>query len=142
MRWCGHHSIFCHAGAHTIGRSHCSNFAPIRSNDIDAAFAKSVSKVCPTASVNKTVFLDGSSPNYFDNSYFKNLPTKKGLLFSDESLSLDSRTSNFVLSNANDASKWKKQFVRAIMKMGTTDLKLAGNSDGEIRKNCRQINAQ
>ncbi|KAH9531819.1 hypothetical protein CY35_19G056800 [Sphagnum magellanicum] len=130
------------SGAHTIGRSHCSNFAPIRSNDIDAAFAKSASKVCPTASVNKTVFLDGSSPNYFDNSYFKNLPAKKGLLFSDESLSLDSRTSNFVLTNANDASKWKKQFVRAILKMGTTDLKLAGNSDGEIRKNCRQINAQ
>ncbi|KAH9531820.1 hypothetical protein CY35_19G056900 [Sphagnum magellanicum] len=130
------------SGAHTIGRSHCSNFAPIRSNDIDAAFAKSASKACPTASVNKTVFLDGSSPNYFDNSYFKNLPAKKGLLFSDESLSLDSRTSNFVLTNANDASKWKKQFVRAILKMGTTDLKLAGNSDGEIRKNCRQINAQ
>jgi hypothetical protein len=28
------------------------------------------------------------------------------------------------------------------MKMGTIDLKLAGNSAGEIRKNCRQINAQ
>ncbi|CAM6042021.1 unnamed protein product [Sphagnum compactum] len=130
------------SGAHTIGRSHCTNFAPIRSNDIDASFAKSVSDVCPTASVDNTVFLDGNSPNYFDNSYFKNLPAKKGLLVSDESLSLDSRTSNLVLNNANDADAWKKEFVTAILKMGTIDLKLAGNSDSEIRKNCRQINPQ
>ncbi len=102
-----------------------------------------MSEVCPTAPVNNTVYLDGNSPNYFDNSYFKNLPAKKGLLVSDESLSLDSRTSNLVLNNANDADTWKKEFVTAIMKMGTIDLKLAGNSDdSEIRKSCRQINPQ
>ncbi len=128
------------AGAHTIGRSHCKNFAPIRTNDIDAAFAKSVSEVCPNVSVNRTVFLDGSSPNYFDNSYFKNLPARKGLLPSDENLSLDSRTSSIVVTNAKDAKKWKKQFVAAIMKMGTMDLKLG--SEGEIRRVCSQINAQ
>ncbi|CAM6000653.1 unnamed protein product [Sphagnum balticum] len=120
------------SGAHTIGRSHCKNFARIRTNDIDAAFAKSVSEVCPNVNVNRTVFLDGSSPNYFDNSYFKNLPAWKGLLPSDENLSLDSRTSSIVVTNANDTRKWKKQFVAAIMKMGTTDLKLG--SEGEIRR--------
>jgi hypothetical protein len=29
-----------------------------------------------------------------------------------------------------------------MLKMGTIDLKLAGNSDSEIRKSCRQINSQ
>ncbi|CAM6012912.1 unnamed protein product [Sphagnum balticum] len=127
------------SGAHTIGRAHCKSFAPIRNYAIDAAFAKCVNKVCPTPTVNNTVSLDATTPYDFDNVYFQNLAAKKGLLPSDEILFLDPRTNMEVLRNAKHFGRWKKKFVEAMIKMGTTDLKLG--TQGEIRNNCRKINS-
>jgi peroxidase len=98
-----------------------------------------VNKVCPTRTVNNTVSLDVTTPYNFDNVYFQNLVAKKGLLPSDEILFLDHHTNMEVLRNAKKNGRWKKKFVEAIIKMGTTDLKLG--TQGEIRNNCRKINS-
>ncbi|KAM0864575.1 hypothetical protein ACQ4PT_043829 [Festuca glaucescens] len=79
------------SGAHTIGQSQCKNFRDRIYNDsnIDTAFATSLKANFPqaTGSGDSTLApLDRTSPNAFDNAYYSNLLTQKGLLHSDQVL--------------------------------------------------------
>ncbi|KAH9314547.1 hypothetical protein KI387_023174, partial [Taxus chinensis] len=79
------------SGAHTIGQARCITFRGRAYNEsnIDTAFAASLRAKCPSrtgAGDNNLSPLDVATPNFFDNNYYKNLISQKGLLHSDQVL--------------------------------------------------------
>ncbi|KAF8403465.1 hypothetical protein HHK36_011569 [Tetracentron sinense] len=73
-------------GSHTIGLARCTTFRGRIYNDsnIDASFAESLQNRCPTSgNDNKLARLDAATSTLFDNCYYRNLLSGKGLLHSD-----------------------------------------------------------
>ncbi|KAJ0046563.1 hypothetical protein Pint_06657 [Pistacia integerrima] len=131
------------SGAHTIGQSRCVQFRPRIYNEtnIDSSFAKTRQANCPRTNGtgdNNLAPLDLQTPTYFDNSYFKNLIAKKGLLHSDQQLFNGGSTDSIVKSYYSSPSTFTSDFVAAMIKMG--DIQPLTGSQGEIRKNCRRVN--
>ncbi|KAL8154309.1 hypothetical protein V2J09_012069 [Rumex salicifolius] len=131
------------SGGHTIGQAGCKNFRAHVYNDsnIDSSFAQTRKSNCPSNSGNGDLNLaplDLQTPTRFDNSYYKNLVNKKGLLHSDQELYNGGSTNSLVQSYVSSPSTFASDFVSAMIKMG--DIKPLTGSNGEIRKNCRKAN--
>ena len=76
----------------------------------------------------------------FDNSYFKNLLAYKGLLNSDQVLfTKNAESRELVKKYAYNQELFFQQFAESMIKMGNIS-PLTGYK-GEIRKNCRKVNA-
>ncbi|KAL2246501.1 UNVERIFIED_CONTAM: Peroxidase 72 [Sesamum indicum] len=85
-------------------------------------------------------FLDFATPTKFDNSYFKNLLSFKGLLNSDQVLVTKNQVSlQLVKKYAANNDLFFEQFAKSMVKMGNIS-PLTG-SRKEIRKNCRKTNS-
>jgi len=130
-------------GAHTIGQSRCTSFRGHIYNDtnIDGSFARYRQSVCPRTSGsgdNNLAPLDLQTPTVFENNYYKNLVSKKGLLHSDQELFNGRSTDAQVQSYVHSQSAFFADFVTGMIKMG--DITPLTGSKGEIRKNCRRIN--
>ena len=131
-------------GAHTIGQARCTNFRDHIYNetkDIDDAFASTRKSDCPSTSGtgdNNLAPLDLQTPTVFENDYYKNLVSKKGLLHSDQELFNGGATDALVQSYVSSQSAFFADFVTGMIKMG--DITPLTGSAGEIRKNCRRIN--
>ena len=82
--------------------------------------------------------MDPTSPNTFDNAYYKNLQQGKGLFSSDEILFTDTRSKSTVNLFASNSGAFQQAFVTAITKLGRVGVK-TGNQ-GEIRRDCTRIN--
>ncbi|KAB1225697.1 Peroxidase 4 [Morella rubra] len=130
------------SGAHTIGQARCLSFRDHIYNDsnIDSSFAKTRRSQCPKNTDGRKVLapLDLQTPTHFDNKYYKNLLSKKGLLHSDQQLYNGGSTDSLVKTYSNNGETFFKDFVTAMIKMGDID-PLTGSS-GEIRKNCGKPN--
>ncbi|KAG2587595.1 peroxidase 4-like [Panicum virgatum] len=131
------------SGAHTIGLARCTNFRAHVYNDtnIDGAFARTRQSACPRPSGsgdNNLAPLDLQAPTVFENSYYKNLVCKKGLLHSDQELFNGGATDALVQSYVSSQSAFFADFVTGMINMG--DITPLTGSNGEIRKNCRRIN--
>lgn len=131
------------AGSHTIGQAKCSVFRARIYNDtnIDSSFAKTRQGSCPRTSGsgdNNLAPLDLKSPTVFDNSYYKNLVNKKGLLHSDQELFNGGSADSLVRTYSTNPGAFKSDFADAMIKMG--DISPLTGSQGEIRKNCRRVN--
>ncbi|WJX76829.1 NAD(+) salvage pathway protein [Trifolium repens] len=82
--------------------------------------------------------LDTTTPNKFDNAYFKNLQNLKGLLHSDQVL-FDGSTNAQVNFYANShSSLFRTDFANAMFKMA--NLSPLTGSSGQIRKFCGRVN--
>ncbi|XP_021834780.1 peroxidase 16-like [Prunus avium] len=136
------------SGAHTIGFSHCNKFThriySFKSqNRIDPtmnlAYARHLKQECP-ANVDPriAVDMDPTTPQKFDNVYYKNLQQGKGLFTSDQSLFTDARSRKIVNLFAADASAFERAFVAAITKLGRFGIK--NGKQGEIRHDCAAVN--
>jgi len=138
-------------GAHTVGNSLCSFFSDRLFSfqgsgkadpSMDPTLVAKLKKVCtsPTSTSSKdpNVFLDQNTSFTFDNSYYKQLQLKRGILQIDQELASDSSTKNIVTSFATNGNAFSQSFVNAIIKMGNIGV-LTGNN-GEIRTNCRAVN--
>jgi len=131
------------AGAHTIGKAPCLTFDNrIQGAQVDptlqAQFAKDLKKKCPMAGINSTeVPLDLVSPTKFDSQYFKNIVSKRGLLTSDQSMWVDSRTKGSVSANT-DSATFNANFAAAMVALSQVDV-LTGSA-GEIRRVCAFVN--
>ncbi|CAD6258744.1 unnamed protein product [Miscanthus lutarioriparius] len=130
-------------GAHTIGLARCTNFRAhiYNDTDIDAAFAKTRQSGCPSTSGagdNNLAPLDLQTPTVFENNYYKNLLSKKGLLHSDQELFNGGATDALVQSYVGCQSTFFADFVTGMIKMG--DITPLTGSNGQIRKNCRRVN--
>lgn len=137
------------SGAHTVGFSHCNQFAnrlysfsPSNPVDptLDPTYAKTLMAGCPP-NPDPTLMLplDPQSPNVFDNSYYKNLVSGKGLLPSDQVLFTDSMSRPTVVRFANNTREFSEAFVQAMRKLGRVGVKTA--NDGEIRRDCTKFNS-
>ncbi|KAL8162653.1 hypothetical protein V2J09_014142, partial [Rumex salicifolius] len=110
--------------AHTIGEARCTNFRGHVYNDtnINAWFARARKSGCPSNSGNRDSNLP--TPTCFDNSYYNNLVSNKGLLHSDQ--------------QPPPTPPPSSHFVATMIKMG--DIKQLTGSNGEIGKDCRKPN--
>ncbi|MED6149574.1 Peroxidase 72 [Stylosanthes scabra] len=138
------------SGSHTIGNSRCTSFRQRLYNQtgngiadftLDQNYAAELRSRCPRSGGDQNLFfLDYVTPFKFDNSYFKNLLAYKGLLNSDEVLLTKNQESAELVKNyAENNDLFFEQFAKSMIKMGNI-YPLTG-SRGEIRTNCRRINA-
>jgi len=129
------------SGSHTIGQSQCTVFRSRIYNEtnINAQFATSVKSKCPSAGGDDNLSpLDVTSPTSFDNAYFKNLQSQKGLLHSDQELFNGGSTDGQVNAYSTNSASFFKDFANAMVKMG--NLSPLTGTNGQIRTNCRKAN--
>lgn len=133
------------SGAHTLGVARCASFKHRLSNfdsshdvdpTLDAQFLKSLSKTCSGGDNAQQPF--DSTRNAFDNDYFNQLQRKAGVLFSDQTLFVNSRTRGIVNGYALNQAMFFFEFQQAMVKMSLLDVK--DGSKGEVRANCRKNN--
>lgn len=136
------------SGAHTIGFSHCGkfskriyNFSPRSSIDptLNFRYALQLRQMCPiNVDPRIAINMDPTTPQTFDNAYYKNLQQGKGLFVSDQTLFSDPRSRATVNLFASNNAAFQQAFVTAITKMGRIGVK-TGNQ-GEIRIDCTRPN--
>ncbi|XP_065036960.1 lignin-forming anionic peroxidase-like [Musa acuminata AAA Group] len=130
------------SGAHTIGQARCVTFRGriYGETNIDSGFAKTRSRRCPSTAVGNNTLapLDLVTPNSFDNNYYKNLLTNKGLLHSDQVLFNGGPTDDIVRLYSKDQAAFLSDFADAMVKMG--DIRPLIGSAGEVRKICSATN--
>ncbi|KAL6520594.1 Peroxidase 45 [Orobanche minor] len=136
------------SGAHTLGFSHCSkfssrvyNFGPRNRIDptLDPRYARQLRQMCP-ANVDPRIAInmDPTTPNRFDNAYFRNLRIGRGLFSSDQVLFTDNRTRATVNTFAANNAAFGRAFAQAMTRLGRIGV-LTGNQ-GEIRIDCTRPN--
>ncbi|KAL8506054.1 hypothetical protein ACS0TY_017061 [Phlomoides rotata] len=132
------------SGAHTIGFSHCSRFTnriygPKIDPTLNPEFTNELRKQCPQGGDTAVVSnLDPTSPDAFDNAYFRNLQGGKGLLTSDQVLFTDNRSKATVNLFASKNKIFNSAFAEAMTKLGKVGV-LTGKQ-GEIRIDCTKPN--
>jgi len=135
--------ICCYTGAHTIGKAQCGLFRNriYNESNIDPNYAKSLQGFLPcpkSGGDNNIASLDTTTPNFFDNAYYKNLLNKKGLLHSDQQLYNGGSTDSKVSAYADNSLLFSIDFANAMLKMGY--LSPLTRDQGEIRKYCSRVN--
>ncbi|KAJ7979728.1 Peroxidase [Quillaja saponaria] len=140
------------SGAHTFGRAQCRTFRNRLYNfnntgnpdpTLDTALRTELRKICPeTGTGTNLTNLDQTTPDDFDNKYYSNLQVKKGLLQSDQELFSTPGADTQVIVNKFTSSQdaFFDSFVKSMIRMGNIS-PLTGKA-GEIRLNCRRVNAQ
>ncbi|XP_009352323.2 peroxidase 24-like [Pyrus x bretschneideri] len=134
------------SGAHTIGVAHCAVFQRrlnvTGKGDIDPTldpdYAEFLRKQCTNPGV--AVALDANSSASFDSHYFAGLRQNKGLLRSDAALLTD-RRSAYIVRRFEKFPVFMTYFGNSMKKMGSIGVITREEDGGEIRKNCRVVNA-
>ncbi|KAJ8544088.1 hypothetical protein K7X08_028599 [Anisodus acutangulus] len=128
-------------GGHTVGITHCSLFEGDRlsraDGSMDTKLFNSLRRTCASRG-DPSVFLDQNTSFVVDNSFYKQLRLKKGILKIDQLLASDKSTAGIVANFASNPRAFQQAFANALIKLGNTQV-LVGKS-GEIRKNCRAFN--
>ena len=83
---------------------------------------------------------DLETPMVIDNMYHKNLLRRKGLLLVDKQLVSDPSTAPFVEMMAANNSYFHDKFSSALLLLSENN-SLTGDA-GEVRKDCRFVNAE
>ncbi|KAJ9538395.1 hypothetical protein OSB04_031128 [Centaurea solstitialis] len=139
-------------GGHTIGTAACATFSYRLYNfsntngpdpDINPSFLPQLRALCPNGGDRtRRVDMDTGSVNNFDNSYFANLRSGRGVLESDAKLWSDPTTQRFVQRFLGLRGllglRFNVEFGRSMVKMGNIELKTG--SQGEIRRVCTATN--
>ncbi|KAI7744998.1 hypothetical protein M8C21_003900 [Ambrosia artemisiifolia] len=136
------------SGAHTLGFSHCDQFANriynfSRQNPVDPtlnpSYATQLQQQCPkNVDPRIAVNMDPNTPRTFDNVYYKNLQQGQGLFTSDQVLFTDSRSKQTVNAWASNSQAFNNAFVSAMTKLGRVGVKTGQN--GNIRRDCSAFN--
>lgn len=133
------------AGAHTVGFSHCAEFAHRLYNyggadgydpSLNPAFARALQSSCTGYDKDPTIsiFNDIVTPRDFDELYYKNLPRGLGLLASDAALWEYGPTRVFVQRYADNRTAFFEDFAKAMQKLGTVGVKTG--RQGVVRRQC------
>ena len=124
-----------HCRGHTIGQAQCRFFRDHIYNDtnINSTYVRGVAAgQLPPGQRQR-------SPTAFDNAYFSNLLSQKGLLQPDQQLFNGGSTGAAVRSFASSASAFSSAFATAMVNMGNIAPKTG--SQGQIRVTCSKINS-
>lgn len=139
-----------YAGAHTIGSAHCSAFSDrflqnskgkltLIDTSLDKSYANELMQKCPaSANPSITVNNDPETSLTFDNQYYMNLLSHKGLFQSDSTLVDDDRTRSSVEEFAGDQDSFFRNWGQSFLKLSVVGVKTG--DDGEIRRSCSVIN--
>ncbi|XVE59593.1 hypothetical protein DITRI_Ditri05aG0058200 [Diplodiscus trichospermus] len=136
-------------GGHTIGVAHCLLFQDRLYNfqnsgkpdpTMDPLLLVKLRAICPQNSpLNRPVNLDQNPLSSFrvDNSFYKQIQIRRGILQIDQELALDPLTNATVaiLANRND---FPAKFGQAMVKLGAVDV--LADPQGEIRNSCNVTN--
>ncbi|KAJ0818462.1 putative peroxidase [Helianthus annuus] len=82
--------------------------------------------------------MDPTTPQTFDNAYYKNLQQGNGLFTSDQVLFMDARSRPTVNLFASNNNAFNQAFVSTVTKLGRVGV-LTGYQ-GEIRRDYRRVN--
>ncbi|RDY03804.1 putative peroxidase 61, partial [Mucuna pruriens] len=138
-------------GAHTMGRTHCSNIVDRLYNyngsgkpdpSMNATLQETLRKLCPPrrkGQVDPLVYLNpesGSSYN-FTESYYRRILSHEAVLGVDQQLFNGDNTKQITEEFALGFEDFRKSFAESMYKMG--NIKVSTNQ-GEIRRNCRYTN--
>lgn len=136
------------SAAHTLGFSHCNQFANriynfSRANKVDPTlnptYATQLQQMCPrNVDPRIAINMDPSTPRTFDNVYFKNLQQGQGLFTSDQVLFTDTRSRPTVNTWASNSQAFNNAFAAAMTKLGRVGVKTGRN--GNIRRDCSAFN--
>ncbi|KAG2566757.1 peroxidase 31-like [Panicum virgatum] len=135
------------AGAHTVGFSHCGEFAHRiygyrgagglgHDPRLNPEFARALQRSCagyrsdPTVSI----FNDIVTPRDFDEAYYKNLPHGLGLLASDAALWEYPPTRVFAERYAGNRTAFFEDFASAMQRLGAVGVKTG--RQGVVRRRC------
>lgn len=116
------------SGAHTLGFSHCNRFAkrlysfssssPVDPS-LDAEYAQQLMNACPrNVDPSIAIDMDPVTSRTFDNVYFQNLVSGKGLFTSDEVLFSDPASQPTVNDFAKNSGDFNGAFATAMRKLG------------------------
>lgn len=126
------------SNAHSVGVSHCSSFKdrfnPIKKEEIDEEYAKSLKRQCTDDFV--TVPQDNVTHDKLDVQWYKNMQANKVLFFSDWVLRTDGEAELLMKVFAEDEALWQLKFITAMQKMG----QIPSEGEGEIRWVCSAVN--
>lgn len=131
------------SGAHTIGRVSCLKLRPfLNDTDTNALFRERNAKICsPLVGELNVTDLDLTTPDTFDNNYYKNLWHGEGILRSDQTLqSTPGINVELVAGFALSQESFFLQFALSSIKMGNISPLLG--DQGEIRLNCAVANPE
>ncbi|KAH9314504.1 hypothetical protein KI387_023131, partial [Taxus chinensis] len=109
------------SGAHTIGQARCITFRTRIYNEttINSTFATSLQANCPSNSGDDNLSpLDVVTQNIFDNNYYKNLRSQKGLLHSDQALFNGGSADAQVTTYSTNSATFFSDFATAMVNMG------------------------
>ncbi|XP_034222619.1 peroxidase 60 [Prunus dulcis] len=137
-------------GGHTVGVAHCFLFQDRLYNfqntgkpdpDLNVALLGRLRRICPqnSAGTNATN-LDQNPQSSFivDNSFYKEIVARRGILQIDQELALDPITQATVTALANNGTNsFATKFGQAMVKLG---VEVLTGSQGEIRRSCRAVN--
>jgi len=138
-------------GAHTFGRAKCSTFINRLYNfnstgnpdqTLNTTYLQTLREICPqNGTGNNLTNLDLTTPNQFDNKFYSNLQSHKGLLQSDQELfsTPNADTIAIVNSFSSNQALFFENFRVSMIKMANIGV-LTGDQ-GEIRLQCNFINA-
>ncbi|CAA3018842.1 peroxidase A2-like [Olea europaea subsp. europaea] len=108
---------------------------------MDSTYLNTLQLTCPQGGNGTTLAnLDYSSPYGFDNNYYTNLQSNRGLLQTDQELFSTSGADTVAIVNrfGKSQSEFFNAFVQSMIKMGNIS-PLTGNK-GEIRADCKRVN--
>ena len=127
-------------GSHSIGQARCTTFRNRLNNDnnINLTFAASLRANCPSSGGDNNLSPLDASPTSFDNRYFNDLQTQRGLLHSDQELFNGGSTDAQVRTYGSNPATFARDFARAMVKMA--NLSPLTGSNGQVRTNCRRTN--
>ncbi|KAK4255614.1 hypothetical protein QN277_008593 [Acacia crassicarpa] len=128
------------SGAHTIGQGQCNFFRNriYNESNIDQSFAATRRATCPRTGGDTNLAPLDATTNKFDNTYYKDLVSRRGLFHSDQVLFNGGSQDALVRSYSSNSALLFRDFTAAMIKMSRIT-PLTG-SQGEIRKNCRVVN--
>ncbi|XP_023524285.1 peroxidase 46-like [Cucurbita pepo subsp. pepo] len=138
------------SGAHTIGTAHCSAFndrfrkgpngqMTLIDASLDGTYANELMQRCPAGAASTVVVdNDPATANVFDNQYYKNILSHKGLFQSDSILISDGRTRAHVERFAKDQIGFFENWGQSFLKLSSVGVK--SGDEGEIRLSCSTNN--
>ncbi|KAG8657781.1 peroxidase A2 [Manihot esculenta] len=147
----GNTDLVALSGAHTFGRAQCLTFngrlynfnnTGVPDPTLNTTYLQRLRQICPQGG-NASVIanLELTTPDAFDNNYFSNLLSNQGLLQSDQELFSTTGADTVAIVNHFSAnqSAFFESFVKSMIRMG--NLSVLTGTHGEIRLNCREVNA-
>lgn len=106
---------------------------------LNPQYANQLKQMCPkVVDPRIAINMDPTTPNTFDNAYYKNLVNKKGLFTSDQVLFDDKRSKPIVVDWAQNSKDFNQAFTQAMTKLGRVGVKTGLN--GNIRVKCDAFN--